>query len=71
MYEVWGRYVRTGIEECLDSATGRGEAERLVTEYRMAFGPDWTIWIKDTEWTCDCRATNEVDCKCSSFGSRR
>jgi len=30
--------------EKLDSADGEHDADYLVKEYRMAFGPKWKIW---------------------------
>lgn len=41
---IWGRY--RGRSEQLDTAESPLEAERLANEYRMAFGPEWTVWIQ-------------------------
>jgi hypothetical protein len=42
MFVIFGRYLGRP-EERLDKAYSVKEAEYLVKEYRMAFGPAWTI----------------------------
>jgi hypothetical protein len=42
--EIWGKYQNT--KELLDTADSEKEAEAMVTEYRMAFGPTWVVWSK-------------------------
>jgi hypothetical protein len=37
-----GRY--RGRAEELDTAETEHEAQRLASEYRMAFGAGWTVW---------------------------
>ena len=45
MYIIRGKY--TGHEwETIDEVDDRVEAERLLKEYRMAFGPAWVLTIK-------------------------
>lgn len=34
-----------GVEE-IDEAETHEEAEKLLAEYRMAFGDGWALWIK-------------------------
>lgn len=42
-YVIMGRY--QGNKEEIDEFDNREEAEDNATEYRMAFGTAWTIWI--------------------------
>jgi hypothetical protein len=35
---------RGGEEEEIDQADTKEEADRLVDEYRLAFGATWTVW---------------------------
>ena len=42
MYIIFGRY--NGETEEVDQASTKQEAEYLVQEYRLAFGPGWQIW---------------------------
>ena len=44
MYKIMGKS-KQGKEE-LDTAETRKEAQRLVGEYIMAFGPGWTVWLE-------------------------
>jgi len=39
---IMGR-LEGNVEE-IDRADDKDEARYLVQEYRMAFGPDWSIW---------------------------
>ena len=50
IYKIMGLSV-SGKEE-LDTAPSRMEADRLVDEYRLAFGTGWSIWCKRArqEW---------------------
>lgn len=45
-YKITGRY--RGRAEELDTADTLKEAETLVSEYRMAFGPEWSISFAQT-----------------------
>lgn len=45
MYEIIGVY--RGTTEVIDETDDKAEAKRLVGEYRMAFGPEWSI-----SWRC-------------------
>lgn len=42
MFIIYGRY--QGTKEEIDTAETKKEAEYLANEYRMAFGPGWSIW---------------------------
>jgi hypothetical protein len=42
IFRIYGRY--RGRTEEIDEAHTEREAERLVSEYRMAFGADWSVW---------------------------
>jgi len=44
MYKIMAKS-KYGKEE-IDTAATRKEAQTLVSEYRMAYGPGWTIWFK-------------------------
>lgn len=44
MFVILGRY--HGRTEEIDSFSSRKEAERMLVEYMMAFGPSWTLWIQ-------------------------
>tara|TARA_Y100000310_G_scaffold155094_1_gene154582 strand:- start:94 stop:291 length:198 start_codon:yes stop_codon:yes gene_type:complete len=46
MYKIMGTY--RGNSEELDEADTLDEANYLLTEYRVAFGPDWLIEIVPT-----------------------
>jgi hypothetical protein len=39
---IWGKY-RNNKPEILDTASA-AEVEKMVGEYRMAYGSDWLIW---------------------------
>jgi len=43
MFYIMGRY--RGKTEELDSTESNAEAKRLLSEYIMAFGAGWIIWI--------------------------
>lgn len=43
-YEIIGIY--RGEKETIDSAETKTDADYLVSEYRLAFGPAWTIYKK-------------------------
>ena len=40
--KIWGKY--QGRTEEIDTAPDEQEADRLVQEYRMAFGTSWLVW---------------------------
>lgn len=42
MYYVHGKYC--GESEIVDEANTKKELLFLLSEYRMAFGPEWEIW---------------------------
>ena len=45
---IWGNYRRRrGKDEIIDTAKDHKEAEYLVNEYKMAYGPDWVIWYDE------------------------
>ena len=43
MYKIMGRY--EGSTEEIDTAATKHEAEYLLGEYALAFGPAWALWI--------------------------
>ena len=45
IYEILGLYKFNEVE-VIDTADSRLEAIKLVNEYRMAFGNEWTIKYK-------------------------
>ena len=45
-YQIWGKSMKFGMMEELDTANSLKEAKQLVTEYKMAFDAGWRIWIK-------------------------
>ncbi len=44
-YTIYGTY--RGEEKKVDGATGLQELEYLLTEYRMAYGPDYTWRVQE------------------------
>lgn len=44
MYIIMGTY--RGRTEKIDQFCTRREAEYCLGEYRLAFGPEWKLWIK-------------------------
>ena len=46
MYKVMGKY--QGKWEEIDTAEDINEADYLVSKYRMAYGPEWTIKHRKT-----------------------
>lgn len=42
MYKIWAKYRDQDWEE-VDEADNFEDAQYLIGEYRMAFGPGWTI----------------------------
>lgn len=44
MFIIKGKY--NGRTEEIDSTTTESEAETLLGEYRLAYGPVWTLWIE-------------------------
>ena len=45
MFKIVGVY--EGNREVIDEFDTREEAERMLVEYRMAFGKDWLLSIKE------------------------
>lgn len=45
MYEIRGKYPGEPWET-IDEADTKQEANRLLAEYRMAYGPEWRLCIK-------------------------
>lgn len=43
-YPIMGKY-QNGETEQVDSAESREEASRLLSEYILAFGAGWRLWI--------------------------
>lgn len=43
-YRIMGRY--RGRKEEIDRADSLREADRLLAEYRMAFGAEWELWVE-------------------------
>ena len=46
-YVILGRY--NGQTEEVDSFDEKGEAERCLGEYRMAYGAGWSLWLEERE----------------------
>lgn len=49
-YAIIGRYEGQKFSrdpEKVDTAESREDAETLLGEYRMAFGPEWTLWVEE------------------------
>lgn len=44
MYKIMGKYC--GITEEIDEFETREEAMQMLTEYCMAYGSEWKLWIK-------------------------
>ena len=44
MYKIIGKYC--GEAEEIDEFETREEAMQMLTEYRMAYGSEWKLWIK-------------------------
>jgi len=42
-YIIWGEYDGREKEE-LDEFESADEADRMIEEYALAFGPDWKLW---------------------------
>jgi len=45
MYVIMGKYNHR-VEE-IDTAESRKEARFLLSEYRLAFGMNWELWVKE------------------------
>lgn len=45
IYLIIGKY-RTGMAELVDEFDSKDEAEQMLAEYRMAYGPDWLLYIR-------------------------
>jgi len=45
VYVIRGKYLGCPWED-IDEADNRAEAERLLGEYQMAYGPEWSLTIK-------------------------
>ena len=51
VFYIRGTY--QGSTETIDEIEGRKEANRVLGEYRLAYGPDWRLWIvsrKPKDW---------------------
>ena len=46
-FVIKGRYRGWSIETVDDTAETQEEADRLLVEYQLAFGSDWTLWIEE------------------------
>jgi hypothetical protein len=42
--KIWGKYLNAA-PEVIDTAENLKEAVRYLAEYRMAFGPNYSLWI--------------------------
>lgn len=47
MYKIMGKYQGREAEE-IDSANTMKDAQYLLQEYLMAFGPGWRLWITES-----------------------
>ena len=45
MYTLMGKY-KNGRQEEIDTAETKHDADYLLQEYRLAFGPAWLLWIE-------------------------
>lgn len=45
MFKIMGRY-KGGRQEEIDSFDSREEADRMLGEYRMAFGTTYMLWVE-------------------------
>lgn len=45
LFKIIGRLKGLPKEE-IDSATSEPEAIKLLSEYRIAFGSEWSLWIE-------------------------
>jgi len=43
-YRIMGKY--QGRAEEVDTANSQEEADHMLSEYRMAFGTGWNLWIE-------------------------
>ena len=48
MYVIRGKYPGCAWED-IDEFNTREEAEEMLAEYRMAYGPEWSLTIKKKE----------------------
>lgn len=48
MIAILGKYKNLPIER-IDEFDTKKEAEKMLVEYRMAFGPDFSLWIGEEE----------------------
>lgn len=44
-YKIMGRYEGADTEE-IDTTETKEEAEYLLSEYRLAYGNGWQLWIR-------------------------
>lgn len=44
-FRIYGQY--RGRTELIDEFETEKEAQRCLSEYRMAYGPGWLLWIVD------------------------
>jgi hypothetical protein len=47
MFKIKGIY--QGRKETIDEFDDKREAERCLTEYRMAYGLGWDLWLEEGE----------------------
>lgn len=45
-FKIMGRY-KNQTEEIETEIESMQDAEYMLTEYQIAFGSDWTLWIED------------------------
>lgn len=44
MFKIYGKY-QGEPREIVDEFDTREEAIEMLSEYRMAYGPEWKLWI--------------------------
>jgi hypothetical protein len=44
MFKIKGKYLRYA-SEVIDEFDTLAEAEKMLSEYRMAYGAGWSLWI--------------------------
>lgn len=48
MYKIYGKY--PGVpQELIDEFDTEEEAKKMLIEYRMAYGHEWYLWIRNNK----------------------
>jgi len=55
MVAILGRYKNLPVER-IDEFDTKREAEKMLAEYRMAFGPDFRLWLEEEPQESPCAA---------------